>query len=86
MGDGPRAVASLESAVDIRPHLHDNGRDRLDLAEELGLSLQHLAAATEPAVVSTLRSEAGAVLEPFKTKEVLTPKDQATLAWANQQP
>ena len=82
VGDRPRAVAYLESAVAHRRSLRDHEPERLDLAEELGTSLYLFATAIDPAAAGSIRAEARDALRPFDESGLLTPKGQEVLAWA----
>ncbi|WP_250286388.1 hypothetical protein, partial [Frankia sp. CiP1_Cm_nod2] len=81
-GDRDEAARFFTTAAEIRRMLHRREPDRVDLAEELAVTLAFLGAtATEDDGRSEIAEEIHALLGPFDERGVLTPKGRGVLDW-----
>ncbi|QKW12226.1 hypothetical protein [Verrucosispora sp. NA02020] len=82
--DTETAKALLTTAASIRRALHRQEPNRIDLAEELGVTLAQLSSVVNNDDRAALIAETVDVLEPFERAGTLTPKGTAVLRWARQ--
>lgn len=74
----------MTEAADARRALHIRESTRVDLAEELGVTLVLLARVLGDSGRAALRAEVIGVLKPFEQAGTITAKGTAVLNWARQ--
>jgi hypothetical protein len=71
----------LATAADTRRALHHQEPNRIDLAEELEVTLVLLTGVVTQGMATEIKEEALGVLEPFERAATITPKGMAVLRW-----
>jgi tetratricopeptide (TPR) repeat protein len=83
-GQVPQALQQLGLAANRRRVLHKQEPKRLDLAEELAVTLYLMGSIARVGDQTRLRTEAQVTLGPFLHAGILSPKGRAVMDWVEQ--